>query len=178
MLGTGRRRRLRFPLASEALRLGELGGIQRGAETGRVLPLAVVHADGAEKSKKYGIATILLVVITTNRRLATLPGNVTISPRDMGLKAPSVVNVSQSSQPIALPQRTHRSRFAGNDGQSRFGSGARPRPHLRTHVEQARRRHYSRCSAVRARFSDCIAAKPCGSVASGETHTENSRTKA
>jgi mRNA interferase MazF len=41
------------------------------------------------------IATILVVVITTNERLATVPGNVAIPPRGTGLKKPSVVNVSQ-----------------------------------------------------------------------------------
>jgi mRNA interferase MazF len=41
------------------------------------------------------IATVLAVVITTNERLADLPGNVVLSSRETGLKQPSVANVSQ-----------------------------------------------------------------------------------
>jgi mRNA interferase MazF len=52
----------------------------------------VVQANAFNRSR---IATVLVVVITTNERLAGLPGNVPISPRDTGLKQPSVANVSQ-----------------------------------------------------------------------------------
>jgi mRNA interferase MazF len=52
----------------------------------------IVQANPFNQSR---IATVLAVVITTNERLAELPGNVRLSPRDSGLKQPSVANVSQ-----------------------------------------------------------------------------------
>jgi mRNA interferase MazF len=52
----------------------------------------IVQANPFNRSR---IATVLAVVITTNERLADLPGNVSLSPRDTGLKQPSAANVSQ-----------------------------------------------------------------------------------
>jgi mRNA interferase MazF len=62
------------------------------SDPGGSRPVLVVQANAFNRSR---IATILVVVITTNERLAPLPGNVAIPPRGTGLKKPSVVNVSQ-----------------------------------------------------------------------------------
>ena len=62
------------------------------SDPGGTRPVLVVQASSFNRSH---IATVLVVVITTNERLATLPGNVPISPRGTGLKQPSVANVSQ-----------------------------------------------------------------------------------
>jgi mRNA interferase MazF len=62
------------------------------SDPGGTRPVLVVQTDAFNRSR---IATILAVVITTNERLATLPGNVPISPRGTGLTQPSVANVSQ-----------------------------------------------------------------------------------
>ncbi len=55
-------------------------------------PVLVIQANAFNRSR---IATILVVVITTNERLADLPGNVAIPPRGTGLTKLSVINVSQ-----------------------------------------------------------------------------------
>ena len=62
------------------------------SDPGGTRPVLVVQANAFNRSR---IATILVVVITTNERLGTLPGNVPIPPRGTGLKGPSVANVSQ-----------------------------------------------------------------------------------
>lgn len=62
------------------------------SDPGGTRPVLVVQANPFNRSR---IATVLAVVITTNDRLAALPGNVLLSPRDTGLKQPSVANVSQ-----------------------------------------------------------------------------------
>ena len=62
------------------------------SDPGGTRPVLVVQANSFNRSR---IATVLAVAITTNERLADLPGNVRLSPRDTGLKSPSVANVSQ-----------------------------------------------------------------------------------
>ena len=62
------------------------------SDPGGTRPVLVVQANAFNRSR---IATILVVVITTNERLAGLPGNVAIPPSGTGLKKPFVVNVSQ-----------------------------------------------------------------------------------
>ncbi len=62
------------------------------SDPGGTRPVLVVQTNAFNRSR---IATILVAVITTNQRLADLPGNVPLSPRGTGLKQPSVVNVSQ-----------------------------------------------------------------------------------
>src|SRR5258706_12422863 len=55
-------------------------------------PILVVQANSFNQSR---ISTVIAAVVTSNARLADLPGNVLILPRESGLKQPSVVNVSQ-----------------------------------------------------------------------------------
>ena len=62
------------------------------SDPGGTRPVLIVQANAFNRSR---IATILVVVITTNERLGTLPGNVALPPHGTGLKKPSVVNVSQ-----------------------------------------------------------------------------------
>ncbi len=62
------------------------------SDPGGTRPVLVVQANAFNRSR---IATVLAVAITTNERLADLPGNVRLSPRDTGLKFSSVANVSQ-----------------------------------------------------------------------------------
>jgi mRNA interferase MazF len=52
----------------------------------------IVQANPFNRSR---ISTVLAVIITTNERLADVPGNVHLSPRDTGLRQSSVANVSQ-----------------------------------------------------------------------------------
>lgn len=54
--------------------------------------MLIISADAYNRSE---LATVTVVVLTTNTRLAALPGNVTI-PADLGLlDVDSVVNVTQ-----------------------------------------------------------------------------------
>ena len=79
---------------------------------GGTRPILVVQANSFNRSS---IATVLAVVITTNERLAELPGNVLIHPRQSGLRLPSVVNVSQV---ITADRRFLRERVARLDSHS------------------------------------------------------------
>ena len=62
------------------------------SDPGGTRPVLVVQADSFNRSQ---IATIVAVVITTNERLAEVPGNVLLTARETGLKHRSVANVSQ-----------------------------------------------------------------------------------
>ena len=64
----------------------------RGSEPGYRRPILVVQSDDFSRS---AIRTVVAVVITGNRRLAQLPGNVFLSRKASGLPKPSVANVSQ-----------------------------------------------------------------------------------
>ena len=62
------------------------------SEPGYRRPLIVIQADEFNRSR---INTVLVVVLTTNLRLADAPGNVLLSAKVSGLPKDSVVNVSQ-----------------------------------------------------------------------------------
>lgn len=62
------------------------------SEPGYKRPLLIVQSDDFNRSK---IRTVIAVVITSNLRLATAPGNVFLSRKISGLPKKSVVNVSQ-----------------------------------------------------------------------------------
>ena len=55
-------------------------------------PVVVVQSNPFNDSR---IATVVIVIITSNLNLADAPGNVRISKSESGLSKPSVVNVSQ-----------------------------------------------------------------------------------
>jgi mRNA interferase MazF len=63
-----------------------------GSGPGYKRPVLIVQANPFNASR---IATVIVVVITSNLKLAEAPGNIRISPSDSGLPQPSVVNVSQ-----------------------------------------------------------------------------------
>ena len=64
----------------------------RGSEPGRRRPVLVVQSDAFNRSL---ISTVVVVVLTTNVRLAAAPGNVGLTARQTGLPKDSVANVSQ-----------------------------------------------------------------------------------
>ncbi len=63
-----------------------------GSGPGFDRPVVVVQGDTFNRSR---IATIVVVPLTTNTRLAAMPGNVLLSSRKTGLPKDSVANVSQ-----------------------------------------------------------------------------------
>jgi mRNA interferase MazF len=63
-----------------------------GSSPGYRRPVMIVQSDSFNKSK---INTVVVVVITSNLRLAEAPGNVLIKKEDSGLEKDSVINVSQ-----------------------------------------------------------------------------------
>lgn len=67
-------------------------GDPRGSEPGYRRPVLVVQANAYNRSH---LATVIVLSLTSNPRLAAMPGNVTLPGRDSGLPADSVVNVTQ-----------------------------------------------------------------------------------
>lgn len=63
-----------------------------GSEPGFRRPVLIVQADSFNRSK---IRTVLCAVITSNTRLADMPGNVLLDRSDSKLPKQSVINVSQ-----------------------------------------------------------------------------------
>ncbi len=63
-----------------------------GSGPGLRRPVLIIQANPFNESR---IATIVVVIITSNLALADYPGNVRISKAESGLPKPSVVNVSQ-----------------------------------------------------------------------------------
>ncbi len=68
--------------------LGEPGG----SEPGYRRPILVVSSDTFNATR---IDTVIALAITSNPRLAAMPGNVRLMKRQSGLPRDSVVNVSQ-----------------------------------------------------------------------------------
>ncbi len=64
----------------------------RGSEPGYPRPVVVVQSDDFNRSR---ISTIVVVVVTSNLRLAEAPGNVYLPRKASGLPKDSVANVSQ-----------------------------------------------------------------------------------
>jgi mRNA interferase MazF len=63
-----------------------------GASPGYRRPVLLIQADAFTQSR---IATIIAVIITSNLRIATAPGNVLLRALESGLPKDSVINVSQ-----------------------------------------------------------------------------------
>ena len=63
-----------------------------GSMPGYRRPVLIVQADNFNRSR---IQTVLVVVLTSNLRLASAPGNVLLPARATGLSKDSVANVSQ-----------------------------------------------------------------------------------
>lgn len=62
------------------------------SEPGYKRPLLIVQSDDFNRSK---IRTVIAVIITSNLRLASAPGNVLLPRKSSGLPKESVANVSQ-----------------------------------------------------------------------------------
>jgi mRNA interferase MazF len=63
-----------------------------GAAPGYRRPVLLIQADAFTESR---IATVVVIVLTSNLRLAAAPGNVVLLAAECGLPKDSVVNVSQ-----------------------------------------------------------------------------------
>jgi len=63
-----------------------------GSGPGLRRPVLVVQSNPFNESR---IATVIVVVVTSNLVLAEAPGNVRLSKSESGLPKPSIVNVSQ-----------------------------------------------------------------------------------
>lgn len=63
-----------------------------GSTVGYRRPVVIVQADAFTRSR---IATVIVIAITSNLRLATAPGNVFLAAGESGLPRDSVINVSQ-----------------------------------------------------------------------------------
>ena len=63
-----------------------------GSEPGYRRPVLIVQSDDFNRSR---ISTVIVVVITSNTRLAQAPGNVFLAERLTGLPKDSVANISQ-----------------------------------------------------------------------------------
>jgi mRNA interferase MazF len=67
-------------------------GEPRGSAPALYRPVIVMQADAYNRSR---IRTVVAVVVSTNLRLAALPGNVALPASDTGLPRDSVANVTQ-----------------------------------------------------------------------------------
>ena len=87
---------VKAPAARPAIRRGAVwwAGLPeaRGSGPGFRRPVVVVSSDAFNASH---IQTVVVVVLTSNLRLASAPGNVRVPARGAGLPRESVANVSQ-----------------------------------------------------------------------------------
>jgi mRNA interferase MazF len=67
-------------------------GLPRGSAPALRRPVLIVSADQYNRSK---LCTVTVVIVTSNARLAALPGNVAVAAEWAGLEEASVVNVTQ-----------------------------------------------------------------------------------
>jgi mRNA interferase MazF len=63
-----------------------------GSSPGFRRPVLLIQADAFTRSQ---IATVIILPLTSNRRLAGAPGNILLRAAESGLSKDSVVNVSQ-----------------------------------------------------------------------------------
>lgn len=66
--------------------------LPRGSEPGYRRPVLIVQDNSFNRS---GLRTVIILIITSNLRIADAPGNVMVPARGTGLTHDSVVNVSQ-----------------------------------------------------------------------------------
>ena len=78
----------------------------KGSMPGFRHPVLVVQSNKFNQTK---LETFVGVVITTNLKLAKMPGNVLLTPKQSGLREDSVVNVTQ----IVTANRTDLLEFVG-----------------------------------------------------------------
>ena len=75
-------------------------GPPRGSAPALRRPVLVISADQYNRSD---LPTIMVAVITTNQKLAALPGNVSLAADITGLEVASVVNVTQTLSAKQMP---------------------------------------------------------------------------
>ncbi len=63
-----------------------------GSEPGGRRPVLIVSSDEYNQS---AIKTVTVVVITTNLKLANMPGNVFVNTKESGLARDAVINITQ-----------------------------------------------------------------------------------
>lgn len=68
-------------------------GVPIGSGPGYRRPVVVIQGDAANAS---GLATVLVVPLTTNLRWASAPGNVLLKAEGVGLSTDSIANISQT----------------------------------------------------------------------------------
>jgi mRNA interferase MazF len=66
-------------------------GEPRGSETGYHRPVLVIQSDAINRSR---IATVICIPLTSNLRLARMPGNLLLKASETGLDRDCVANVS------------------------------------------------------------------------------------
>jgi mRNA interferase MazF len=64
----------------------------QGSEPGYRRPVLIIQSDEFNRS---GIQTVIVVVLTSNTKLARAPGNVLLTSKETGLPKDSVANISQ-----------------------------------------------------------------------------------
>ncbi len=64
----------------------------RGSMPGYKHPFLIIQSD---KFNQSSLETVIGVVVTTNLRLAKMPGNILLTPRQSGLPQDSVANLTQ-----------------------------------------------------------------------------------
>ena len=64
----------------------------QGSEPGFARPVLVIQSDAYNRSR---LNTVIILAITTNLRLAGMPGNVLLSKKSSGLSQRSVANATQ-----------------------------------------------------------------------------------
>ncbi|MBS1793026.1 MAG: type II toxin-antitoxin system PemK/MazF family toxin [Acidobacteria bacterium] len=67
-------------------------GEPRGSSPGYKRPVVIVQSDNFNQTR---INTLIVAIITSNTRLADMPGNVLLTKKTSGLEVESVVNVTQ-----------------------------------------------------------------------------------
>ena len=67
-------------------------GEPRGSSPGFHRPIVIIQSNFFNRAR---INTLIAAIITTNLRLAKMPGNILLSQRSSGLEKESVVNVTQ-----------------------------------------------------------------------------------
>ena len=78
----------------------------KGSMPGFRHPVLVVQSDGFNRTQ---LETFVGIVITTNLRLAKMPGNILLEPQQSGLPEESVVNITQ----IVTANKTDLLEFVG-----------------------------------------------------------------
>lgn len=87
---SGRAAILQDPIRRGDILWADLGA-PRGSEPGYRRPVLVIQADAINRSR---ITTIICVPLTSNIKLAQMPGNVLLKAADTGLDRDSVANVT------------------------------------------------------------------------------------